>query len=100
MSDKPVFVHRRITSATGATAYSAPVYVGANTFSVHFEAPASLAGLEVSNDKANWITDTGSRGDSITSVTTRPLWARGLVATDTAGPRSFEFGFTVFKETE
>jgi len=99
MSDKPVFVYRKITSDTTAQVNSAPVYVGGNTFSCQVDAPASLGTIQVSNDKANWITDTGSLGDSMNSITARPLWARAAVTTDTAA-RLYQFGFTIFKETE
>lgn len=100
MADKAVFIHDVITGDT-AVVNGKPIYVGANTFSCHKDGPASLMKVQLSNDKANWVdADTTAAGDSIQQVNTRARWARGTLLADTIAGRLYQFGFTVYKETE
>jgi hypothetical protein len=99
MSNKPVFVSDSLVSGAAAV-NGRPVYIGGNLFTVQTDDPGTttLLAIDVSTDKANWIEDTGTLGDAITQVTTRPLWARGRVAIDAGAPNDCHFGFTIFKD--
>jgi len=77
-----------------------PIYMGGNTFHCQIDGPTTLGAIWVSNDKSNWLSVADSLGDSITTVTSRPLWAKGIVGADIFEGRIFNFRFVTFKETE
>lgn len=99
MSNTPVRVRDTLVSAAAAV-NGRPIYIGGNTFTVQTDDPGTTAllAIDVSNDKANWIEDTGTLGDAITAVTVRPLYARARVAIDAGAPNDCHFGFVIFKE--
>jgi len=101
MSGKGVLVTDTVASVNGSQANGRPIRIGGNLFNVQTRVVGgTLAIIEVSNDKARWIADTSGLGNALTAVTTRPMWARGAVASDGSAVRENHFGFTIFKESD
>lgn len=95
----PVSVYRSVTSGA-AQVNSAPIYVGGNDFNCQSIGPAALGIVEVSNDGSNWVSAAATLANALTSVTTKPKWARAAVAIDGGAPRVWSFHFVVRKETK
>lgn len=98
MADKVVNTAYTVASVNGSQANGDWVRVGGHSFSVQTVAPASLGIIQLSNDKLNAVSANSGLGSAVTEITSRALWARGSVATDAGGPRSFEFSFVIMKE--
>lgn len=98
MADKAVFVSQTLTSAAAAVS-GEPIYVGGNLALVQtLVVGGTLAAIQQSNDKSNWVDHTTTLGNAVTAVATRPLWIRPQVAIDGSAPRENHFGVVIWKE--
>lgn len=108
MAQRVIRIPWQITSSTGGSVASDPVRVGGNVVGVQVvTAPASLVGLQLSEDKVatHWSSANdnsgaiASKGTGISTSIDRGTWARVIVATDASGPRTFE-GFLIITKEE
>lgn len=96
---------RTVTSAVGAQSNGTRVHSSGFPISVQISAPTSEGRLEVSNDGYTWAAATYNNGTALTGVGSglyavdgNPIWCRPCTEADAAGPASFEFLFSIYKE--
>lgn len=85
-----------VASLAGNDSVSPPFRIGGRGWDAQLKVPEALAGIEVSNDKMNWVTATDKFGNPLTSLSSsmfpvgqRPAWMRFIVAPDLSSPRTF-----------
>ncbi len=101
MSGVGVRISYNVNSVNGSQANGPPVRIGGNLFNVQTRVEGdTLSIIEVSNDKARWVASSTGLGNALTAITTRPMWARGAVATDTSAVRGNQFDFIIFKDAD
>ncbi len=101
MSGVGVRISYNVDSVNGSQANGRWVRVGGNLFNVQTRVEGgTLSIIEVSNDKARAIVNSSGLGNALTAVTTRPMWARGAVASDGSAVRGNQFEFVIFKESD
>ena len=97
---------KTVASVNGSQANGDSLRVGGRPVSVYITAPAALGRIEVSHDRHNWAAATYNGGTAATSlddglyeIDGHPTWIRPSVASDGSAPRSFEYVFSVYKES-
>lgn len=101
-----VLFSRSVTSAAGAQANGDRICTSGFPVTVQMVCPASEGRIEVSNDGTTWAASTYNAGTAGTGLASgvyaidgNSYWVRPCTEADAGGPRSYEFLFSVYKES-